>query len=234
MFFVFRGIKLFYRDPRAWKYALLPFLLMTLIYIALGAGVLLLIGSVAIDSLPEWGNGILRVVMYISAVLTIFILLPLLTASTLYEVCGGLFFDSLAGYWERKYFACTVPEVSWREIGRFTFESVLFAVKTSLLQLFLLLAGVFLPVIAQIVTIWLMGRLTAVAILSSTGFNHAFPPAEIAKISRSKPCIRGFGVTAYLLSIIPGGIIFLLPGFIIGGTEMFHTELKEYLTACHR
>ncbi len=232
-FFVFRGIKLFYQDSRAWKYALPPFLLMAAIYTAVGIGLFFLIGHISLNFLPEWCNGSLRGVMYFFAAMLAFFLLPAISAGTLYEICGGIFFDYLTGYWERQYFSHSY-QISWGETCRFAVSAAIFAIKTALLQLLLLILGFFMPVVAQIIAVWVMGRIMSVAIVSSTGLNHGIAFSEIDRISHRNNCLRGFGITAYALSLIPLSIIFFLPGFIVGGTELYHAEVQNALTADHR
>ena len=42
-----------------------------------------------------------------------------------------------------------------------------------------------------------------------------------------KFAVAGFGITAYLLMLIPFAALFLLPGLVIGGSELFNRELKQ-------
>ena len=39
--------------------------------------------------------------------------------------------------------------------------------------------------------------------------------------------ILGFGVTAYVLLLIPFATIIILPGLVLGGSDLFNNELRE-------
>ena len=48
---------------------------------------------------------------------------------------------------------------------------------------------------------------------------------SIAK--RRVATILGFGMTAYVLLLIPFATIILLPGLVLGGSDLFNNELRE-------
>ncbi len=228
---VFNGTISFYRDTKAWKYALYPILLLIFFY---AAALWLWITAVIFcfnwcrnfaDTLPEylaWSEHIVSFLL-IAAGIILAAFAIVTTLSSLYEIAGGFFFDHLASFWEKKYFNFQKHNESWKESAAFLWDSVTFGLGTIWYLLLLSIVGIFLPVIGPIILTIIMGYRFGISALSCTAFNHGMRINELRHIPGAFWKFMGFGLAAYFLIIIPFIGIFTLPGIIVGGVELFHT-----------
>ena len=227
---VFSGIKSFYRDPASWKYALYPVILLVFFY---AAAIWLLIAAVTFcihwcrnfaETLPEylaWSEHIAVFFLVIAG--TFFAIFAIITTlSSLYEIAGGFFFDHLASFWEKKYFNFQKSNENWKESLIFSWDSIIFSLGTVWYLLLLSAAGLLFPVISPIILTCVMGYRFGISALSCTAFNHGMRIRALRNMPGTFWKFMGFGLTAYLLIIIPFFGIFALPGIIIGGVELFY------------
>ena len=73
-----------------------------------------------------------------------------------------------------------------------------------------------------------VGYRTALTCLFSSGFNRMLGVREIQALAgRRRVLVLGFGVTAYLLLMIPLISVFLIPGFVVSGILLYNEELEK-------
>lgn len=233
---VFRGIKLFFLDRRAWRYALAPWLLLVLIYLVL-AGVMwysaTTLAAACSDSMPEWLSALTGMILRLGAMTLSLFLLPLLTIVSLYELCGWMLADLLAGYWNRNRFGWNHRR-TWGEFRRFMLKSAWFSIKAGVKLLLLAALGLLFPPAGQILLFVYAGYLTAIAALGTTAFLYGVDFESMRRCARRNPAVWGFGLTAYALLLLPLLPLILLPGIIVGGAELFHSEMGEELLTASR
>ncbi len=227
--YVFRGCKAFYCDLSAWKYSICPICLMVLFYVLLFAGIFWLTG-IAVDyavncfeQVPEymkWFVVVVRWGIWISCVL-ISVLVLLGTVTLLYEFFGGLFFDALTDYYEKKTFGTEAVKSSLKQNVKFIIDTILFALWTLSVLLFFIVLGFFFPLFGQILTIFIMGYYLAVSCMMSSAFRNGMQLADLRRAARGRiALLTGFGSMAYLLMLLPFLSILLLPGLVLGGAEL--------------
>ncbi|MCI5779196.1 MAG: EI24 domain-containing protein [Lentisphaeria bacterium] len=233
---VFRGIKLFFLDRGAWRYALAPWLMLALIYAAL-AGLMwysadTLVAAFA-ESMPEWLSALTGVILRIGVLTLSLFLLPLLTLVSLYELCGWMLADLLAGYWNRSRFGWNHRRTPG-EFRRFMLKSAWFSIKAGVKLLLPALLGLLFPLLGQALLFLYAGYLTAIAALGTTAFLYGVDFEVMRRRARRDPAVWGFGLTAYALLLFPLLPLIILPGIIIGGAELFHSEMEEELLTASR
>ena len=227
--YVFRGCSQFYGDRAAWKYCLLPVTLMLVFYILLYISVFAVTGILvdramgACERLPEylsWLEVCIRAGIWLGSSVVFFLLLAG-TVTTVYEVMGGIFFDSLTDHYEKKTFHTVAADTGWQEKFRFTVAAALYALRTLVFLVLLLPVNLFLPVLGQVLTVAVMGYCLGVSGMISSAGRNGLQMAELRSAARKrKAVVTGFGATAYVLLMIPFVTLLLLPGLVIGGAEM--------------
>ena len=234
--YVFSGCRAFYGDRRAWKYAALPLALMTGVYALLFWAVLHFsrLGAEALNrslaGLPEWLRWLTSLVSGLSSVLGVLFALLLMgiTVSTLYEVFGGIFFDPLIEYFEEKQFGFSPAGRSLRRNLKYCFDSLCFGVKTALLFLFLFILSLIFPFAGQIILALSMGYCAGIAYMLTPANTRGLALADLrAGVAGRRSIVLGFGLTAYLLLLIPFSALILLPGLVLGGTDLVNRELAD-------
>lgn len=243
--FVFRGIRAFYCDGKAWKYTVLPMLLLLLLYWLvyrwitntaerLGNSV-----SDALSGLPSWLLWLQDCTVFlisVSGVVAAMLLLAL-TVSTMYEIAGGFFFDPLVSYREKQRSGLEPCKLTTAQNIRNILDSIFWGIRTALLFLLFFLLSFFLPLIGQILLVIVMGHRIGQSYLIVPGFNRGMTVAGVQKISRVRYAMTaGFGVTVYLLFLIPFAPLLLLPGIVMGGADLFYdmnSRSQQPLKKCH-
>lgn len=233
--YVFRGCRQFYGDRTAWKYCILPVGLLLVFYIFLYAGVFCVTGILverviaSCERLPEylaWLEVCIRWGIWLGSSLAFFFLLAG-TVTTMYELLGGLFFDGLTDYYERKTFHTEPAENGWRAQLNLTVSAAFYAFRTLVFLFLLLPVNLFLPLLGQVLTVVIMGYCLGVSSMMSSAGRNGIRMADLRRAARKRRVVvMGFGATAYLLLLIPFVTLFLLPGLVIGGAEMRCRELS--------
>ncbi len=233
--YVFRGCRSFYGDPAAWKYCIFPVCLMTALYVLLYIGVFIATGSLvehltgAAARLPEylaWLEVCIRWGIWIGGTAAFFILLAG-SVTMMYELIAGFFFDALADHYEKKTFGTTAVPFSWKGTLLFTAAAIRFALGTLVILMVLFPVNLFLPFIGQILTAFIMGYCLGISSMMSSAGRNGIPLAELREAARRRRLlVTGFGVTAYLLLLIPFVTLFLLPALVLGGAELRCRELS--------
>ena len=234
--YVFSGCRAFYGDRRAWKYAVLPLALMTGVYAFLFWAVLHLSRRGAemlnrgLAELPGWLRWLPSFVSGLSSILgVLFALLVMgLTVSTLYEMFGGFFFDPLIEYHEEKQYGFSPVRQSLGRNLKYCLDSLFFAVKTSVLFLCLFILGLIFPLAGQLILAAVMGYCVGIAYMLTPANTRGLALADMrARVAGRRSVVLGFGLTAYLLLLIPFSTLFLLPGLVLGGADLVNRELAD-------
>ena len=230
-----KGISCFYRSPSLWKYALIPFLQTLLLY-----GVLFFVAvrygiPFLLDLLPDpeaqagWLRWVIHPLRWLAALSCFLglVLAAILTLSSVYELLGAPFFDGMVVRMEReKYGRMSVPLPFQRNLVC-AFQGGMFSIVTMLLAVGLFFCSLILPVVGPVLMGVVIGYRMALTYLFSSGFNRGLGIREIqARAGKRNRLILGFGVTAYLLMMIPFVSVFLIPAFVVSGILLYNEELE--------
>ncbi len=233
LLYVFRGLRFFYRTPALWKYSLVPFLFLLLFYLLLFYLAYRFAVPYLVNLLPnpEHLPGILRVPLVLLRALAAFscciavLLISLATLTTGYELAGSLFFDAMTVRIERLRYHHEALPLPFRKNLACAFQSASFSIGTLCLSLLLLPAALLIPVIGVLPMLLVVGYRQALTCLFSSGFSHGLSLPEIReRAGKRKMLMTGFGVTIYLLYLIPFAGIVLLPGFTAAGALLYNEE----------
>lgn len=228
--YAFTGIGCFYRMRSLWKFAIIPMLVMLLLYAAVWALVFawlapMVIGWLDFPSLPDWMETSIHVLIYFAAI-TIPPLVFLICSSSVYEMFGSLIFDYLIEAFQKETLKHPVASHSWGEQLRFGLASFAFALMTLLFAMVLLVVSLFLPVAGQILTILILGYFLGHSYMQGSAFAHGYQIQQLTQmVPGHRIMILGFGICAYLLLAIPLLSILFMPGLVIGGSMMFHHRI---------
>ena len=221
----------FFRDSSLWKYALLPMLLMAAVYVSGVMLVLYLSSRLAsrletwIAALPRWiswlagfaAGGIVVIAFLLAVVIAVF------TVSTVYEIVGGPFFDRLILRYEEKYHGEKLSEPDLKKTLIFMRDAAVYSLTTFLGMLFWMAAGLFVPAAGPLLLfIFLSVRLGAAFVMPSGFLRDMGLRQQKRLLSKHTMRLLGFGSIAYLVQLIPAAPVLLLPGLILGGSELLH------------
>lgn len=234
--YVTKGCRDFFQDRKAWKFAVIPLVIMTGVYFCFFRLILHFSGKAAdcvnamLPKLPAWLGWLSSIITGLSYIAGITAALFLLgaTVCTAYEMFGGLFFDSLVEYYEKKEYGRTPCRHTLRENMKTILDSLFFGIYTSIVFLLLMFMSFFFPLIGQILMIFAMGYYMGVSYMICAAYNKGIPLSEMRRAAdKKRNLVLGFGITAYILLLIPFATILLLPGLVLGGTKLFNDKLKE-------
>lgn len=238
--YIIRGCREFYGDAAAWKYALLPVGVMLLAYCLIFWGVMYLAGfggdfvSRLMADLPQWLSWLgscASAVAYLFGAIVALLFLGM-TVCTFYELFGGFFFDSLVEYHEHKKYGHCVKKRPFSTEVRYAIDSVRFGILTFVYFILFFMVSLFFTVVGQILLIGFTGYYMALSYMVCSANNMECTVNELRRAAVEKKwMVLGFGVGAYVMMLIPFALLFLLPGFVLGGSELFHDEIRERLEA---
>ena len=118
----------------------------------------------------------------------------------------------------------------WKLSLKYSIESFLFGIRTALAFCGLFIISLFFPVIGQILLIICMGYFLGLSYIICSANRNGTTVGQLKKAAGKRIfVILGFGVSAYFLLMIPLAAIIVLPGLVLGGSELFNRELKEYV-----
>ncbi|MBQ6473428.1 MAG: EI24 domain-containing protein [Victivallales bacterium] len=226
--YVFLGILDFYRLPRLWRYAILPLsviiLLSLLVIWQFFASVLPLL-MVLLEGCFPWLVWLIRW----AAILLFFSVLTLL-GSSCYEIFGAFFFPQMVRIYEAQFYNWEGGrQLTMREELRNMLDSAWYSTVTLLLLLLLTVMGWAFPGAGQLLTALVIGYRYAISYMGEAGFNRGYSLSTLSAISaRRSWMVYGFGVTVYLLLLIPVLSLLLIPGFILGGTRLVNEQKTHY------
>ena len=238
MSYIFRGTHVFFHDKESWRYALFPLSLLFAVYFFLFWGMIGLSQyladkiSQAMTSLPGWlswlGN-VLSGLSYLAGIIAALLILGT-TVCTLYEIFGGLFFDSLVDHYETRKYGPRETKPTWSANLKYCIESILLGIQTAVVFCVLFFVSLFFPIFGQIVLVVCMGHFLGISYIFCSANRNGVTLAGLKKIAGKKTfVILGYGITSYLLLMIPFAVLIFLPGLVLGGSELFNKELKEYV-----
>ncbi len=225
------GLRKFYGNKSLWKYALLPLVIILGLYMVVGgfafAWVLpKLLGWVEGIELPAWlsWSALLSQIVFALIFVMVFLFAVWITLGMLYEICGALIFDSLTEAFEKQHFGDEPDKKPWKKQLKFLLQSVFFSIKVFVIGIVMFLVSVFIPVAGHVLMYLVLGYYLGLSTLQGSASNHGIGAAELPKKVASKSMVLGFGVTAFLLMLIPLVFVFLTPGLVIGGSMIFRGE----------
>ena len=232
------GIRIFFHDKGSWKYALFPWCFLVIIYFITFRIIAGLTNSISekitqlMADLPAWLSWLASLVCGLAHFFGIIagILILGMTVGTLYEVFGGFFFDSLVDHYETGKYGPRPGVITWKLSLKYSIESLLFGIRTALAFCGLFIISLFFPVIGQILLIIGMGYFFGLSYIICSANRNGTTIGQLKKAAGKRIfVILGFGVSAYFLLMIPLTAIIFLPGLVLGGSELFNRELREYV-----
>ena len=225
----FTGVSRFYSDKSLLKYAAIPFLLMLGAYFIYLISAVLLAGFIAskteayladLPSYLSWAAKILSGGAAVSVLLLAFVLATL-AVSSLYEIFAGPFFDSLIVCYEKKYLNLEHPQISFLRMLRLQIGSIRYSINTLLLSLILCLPAALLPFAGTVLMTLIMGyRIGATFCIPQGLLQNQTVREQLAQYKGKRAAVLGFGIIIYLHFLLPLAPLFLLPGVILGGSEI--------------
>ena len=232
------GIRIFFHDRKSWKYALFPWCFLVIIYFIIFRIITGLTSCLSekinqlMATLPAWLSWLASLVCGLSHFLGFIagILILGMTVGTFYEMFGGFFFDSLVDHYETRKYGPRPVAISWRSSLKYSIESFWFGIKTALAFCGLFIISLFFPVVGQILLIICMGYFFGLSYIICSANRNGATIGQLKKAAGKRIfIILGFGVSAYFLLLIPLTAIIFLPGLVLGGSELFNRELREYV-----
>ena len=233
---IFSGCKAFYNDRKAWKYAVFPLGIMFALYCLVFWRIISLSGKMAdiinekLSGLPEWLSFLHSVISGLSSILGIVVALFILgsTVCIFYEMFGSFFFDPLVEYYEQKKYGISPRKLSFGETFKYGAESFVFGIRLALYFSGIFLVGLFLPVAGQLLFVVLTGYFMGISYMICPAINSNVSIKQLRKTANKKwTATLGFGLCAYLLLLIPFSTLILLPGLVLGGSDLYNSLLKE-------
>ena len=231
----FHGIKLFYSMPRLWKYTLLPLLMVIGTY-----AVLWYAGSCAVESfagyveekcsaLPgflQWLATAAHSAAILLAIMLI-VVIAAVSAGTLYEFFGGLFFDALIHRFAGELGMKNLPAAGWRFILRGVVDTALYSINTLLIITLFLILNIFLPIIGQLIMVLIISYRFGVVYLAMCGFHFKRSMLQTRQAAyKCRMLVLGFGGSIYLMFLFPLAVLFLLPGIILGSVLVYRELVR--------
>lgn len=238
MSYIIRGTHDFFHDKESWRYAFFPLILLFVVYFFLFWGIIGLSHwfadkiSQAMAGLPGWLSWLGNVICglsYLTGTIAALLILGM-TVCTLYEIFGGLFFDSLVEHHESRKYGPRQEKPSWSANLKYCIESILLGIQTAIVFCGLFVISLIFPVFGQIVLVICMGHYLGLSYIFCSANRNGVTVGVLKKIAGKKTfVILGFGITCYLLLMVPFAALIFLPGLVLGGSELFNNELKEYV-----
>ena len=218
-YFFFAGIKCFlkglcafYTDKSLWKYAVLPIFLMLgsyllfLILTVISAGFLTHKLQASLTALPDWLawlHAFISIGMTAVAILTA-LFLSIVTATTVFEIFAGPFFDRLILSYELKKRGIILEELSFSQTLRQFREAFLYNIQTLLLLPVLALAALFIPLFGPLLFVCIASYRLGFSYVIPSGFLHRKSLKEQSSCGFSgKMAVLCFGLLIYGLFLLP-------------------------------
>ena len=234
--YVFKGIMGFWKRPRLWLYAIVPFICVKAVlawvsYYVLHSHVQPLVERLT-AMISSWGMETLAVVagfvVHWTAVIAFFLFMASVS-SMLFEVFGGVFFTYMVRRFEHIVYERPLdPPITWRQDLMNTLSCVVYSVGTLILNIPLLLLGFVFPFVAHALAACFVGYRYGISYCAESGFNKGWSIALLQqRFAGRKAVLYGFGMMVFLLLMIPYISILLIPGFVIGGTILVNEEARN-------
>ncbi len=230
---LWQGFRLFYGRPQWWKYALLPLLILGVVYsgICWAAGETIFPWLLSLLPTPEghgaFANWLIRAlhgIVSVSSWLLLAALLLLLFAS-LYEMVSCVFFDALVEKCRMEFWGIAPRKVRMRYLLKFGSQTALFGLNSGLLSL-VLLPFALIPVAGPLFFLLVMGKRYALSGMFAAAALDGLSLREVKLLGRTDPAaLFAFGIPALLLLTIPILSVLGLPAAAVGGTLLYQ-QLK--------
>ncbi len=234
----FQGIKLFYGNCRYWHYAIIPMLIIVLLY-CLGIWTYFeYLNPWLLSFLPDLAayNAWLKILIYplrwltATAAFLVGFSILLLAVTTVYSIFSSPFFDCMAAKLESREFNFNYQEPRGWQFFVSTTHSVYDGAILNLITIFwtllLLPLSMFVPIVGPILYILVVGYYFGLPFLVYSAEHRRIRRKELKHNLRGNRLkVLGFGLTAYILSLIPLAMIPILPAAAAGGTILFNNYL---------
>lgn len=171
------------------------------------------------------------------AFLVVAFLIIVFTFTTLTLIVGAPFYEKIWRHVESRY--GVVPDKGvrgfWRTLGKGLGDGLRMFIPTLLLGLPLFLLGL-IPLVGQVL-VPIIGAFIGGWFLSVELVGMAFDARgktltqRRAALKSLRPMTLGFGVATYLVFLIPGGAVFVMPAAVAGATLLARRELGEISAA---
>lgn len=234
--YVFKGVMGFWKRPRLWVYAIVPFICVKALFAVVSYYVMNSHVKPLVERLTAvisgWGMETLAVaagfIVHWTAVIAFFLFMASIT-SMLFEMFGGVFFTYMVRRYEHIVYERPLdPPVTWRQDLLNTVGCVVYSAGTVILNIPLLLLGFVFPFVAHALAACFVGYRYGISYCAESGFNKGWSIALLQqRFAGRKAVLYGFGMMVFLLLMIPYVSIFLIPGFVIGGTILVNEEHRR-------
>ncbi len=234
--YVFKGIMGFWKRPRLWLYAIVPFICVKAVlawvsYYVLHSHVQPLVERMT-SVISGWGMETLAVVagfvVHWTAAIAFFLFMASVS-SMLFEVFGGVFFTYMVRRYEHIVYERPLdPPVTWRQDLLNTLSCVVYSIGTVILSLLVMVLGFAFPFVAHALAACFVGYRYGISYCAESGFNKGWSIALLQqRFAGRRAVLYGFGMMVFLLLMIPYISILLIPGFVIGGTILVNEEHRS-------
>ena len=238
--FTITGIQFFLQNRTLWKYSIIPFLLICVIYGLLITGGMYFASDLTASlqewckaTLPSWLQWLYNLsafLIYLSVLLLTGIIV-MITGSTTYEIIGGPFLDAMLEKFQTiQYGLPPVKKRIWFDLT-FAINMAMHGLGTLLLTLLIWLLTLFFPYITLPLSVLLLGFRVGTSSLAIAGYSRGLTLPETQKIAAQNfHLVRGYGMFVFILMFfVPLLVPILLPGILLGGALLLH-ECQNQLT----
>lgn len=234
--FAVEGIKIFYQTPQLWKYAAFPLLLILLTYCGLAAAGYFFVRYLSAffaekcSSLPGFLQWLASAASGLAAIGVAlgFAVLAVVSLGTLYELFGGLFFDALIRRFSSNHCPEKLHDNDWKFNLKALADSIFYSVNTLLVFVLVLIVNTLLPVVGHIIGALIIGYRFGMAYIAMCGFHYHKTMQQTQVLARRNLMLTlGYGVSIYMLFLVPAAVIFTLPGLILGGVKLYNDILDD-------
>lgn len=153
------------------------------------------------------------------------IILLALASNCIYETLGGFFFPFMVKEYEKRVLKIEAEPQKTEDVFRSFAASCGLALKIIILFMLLSLIVLFVPVFGFFIFLWIMGYQYSILFMSEACFNRRLRLSDIKySFMKKNGLMYGFGIFSFFMIQLPFLSLLLYPGFVIGGTKMFHDE----------
>lgn len=171
------------------------------------------------------------------AFLVVAFLIIVFAFTTITLIVGAPFYEQIWRHVERRF--GVVPDANvrgfWRTLGkglgdglRMFLTAVLFGIPLFALGLIPVVGQVLVPIVGAFIGGWLLSVELVGMAFDARGFTLKQRRTALKAL---RPMTLGFGVATYLVFLIPGGAVLVMPAAVAGATLLARRELGEATTA---
>ncbi|GAB3962613.1 EI24 domain-containing protein [Actinoallomurus acanthiterrae] len=233
-----RGMAWVARRPGQWLFGLIPALIVLVAYVVALVVLARYDWDLAKAMSPfadHWSKDLRDVTRGLIAVLVFgaAVMIAIVTFTAVTLIVGDPFYESLSGRVEESAGGLP-PEARvslWRQLARAIADAIVVGTVTALFAVLFFALG-FIPAIGQTVVpvvaafvsgFFLTFELTSIA-LERRGIRRR---ERFALLRRDKRLVLGFGVTVFVVFLIPLGAVLAMPGAVAGGTLLARERLAR-------